>query len=60
MNERKRIKRTTNIDNTAFAICKIQKHNIEMNERKRMWSKVLIKKLKIDIIITIKKKDVIF
>lgn len=60
MNERKRIKRTTNIDNTAFAICKIQKHNIEMNERKRMWSKVLIKKLKIDIIITIKKKEVIF
>ena len=31
-----------------------------MNERKRMWSKVLIKKLKIDIIITIKKKEVIF
>jgi hypothetical protein len=25
-----------------------------------MWSKVLIKKLKIDIIITIKKKEVIF
>ena len=31
-----------------------------MDERKRIWSKVLIKNLKIDIIITIKKKEVIF
>ena len=31
-----------------------------MDEKKRIWSKVLIKNRKVDIIITIKKREVIF
>ena len=54
------MKNATNVENTIFVTFEFLKHNIEMDERKQMWSKVLIKNLKIDIIITIKKKEVIF
>lgn len=60
MDEIKRMKNATNVENTIFVTFEFLKHNIEMDERKQMWSKVLIKNLKIDIIITIKKKEVIF
>ena len=35
MDERERIKRTTNTDSTAFLIHKILKHKIRMDERER-------------------------
>jgi len=60
MDERKRINNATNIENTILVAFKFLKYNIKVDERKRMWSKALIKNLKIDIIITIKKKEVIF
>ena len=60
MDEKKRMKNATNVENTIFVEFEFLKHNMKMDERKRMWSKVLIKNLKIDIIITIKKKEVIF
>lgn len=60
MDERKRKKNATNIENTILVAFDFLKYNIKVDERKRMWSKNLIKNLKIDIIITIKKKEVIF
>ena len=53
------MKNATNIENTIIVAFLLLEYNIKVDERERMWSKVLIKNLKIDIIIVIKKKEVI-
>ena len=53
------MKNATNIENTIIVAFLLLEYNIKVDERERMWSKVLIKNLKIDTIIVIKKKEVI-
>ena len=43
------------LKNTIIVVFLLLEYNIKVDERKRMWSKVLIKNLKIDIIIVINK-----
>ena len=53
------MKNATNIENIIIVVFLLLEHNIKVDEKKRMWSKMLIKNLKIDIIIVIRKKEVI-